>query len=96
MVGRTFSNKTGNFSHVDQSFLIYVLTLYSLALITLTYLSLFYYRQVETIKSEMWLDSHAKKIKYDISNQKSYNDIANGWGCGDEWNITKEENVSTE
>ena len=28
----------------------------------------------------MWLDSHAKNLKYDISNIQSYDDIANGWG----------------
>ena len=34
----------------------------------------------------MWLDSHAKKFKSDISSRKSYDDIMNGWRCGDEWN----------
>ena len=44
----------------------------------------------------MWLDSYTKNFKYDISNRKSYDNIVNGWGCRDEWNVIKEENVNTE
>ena len=44
----------------------------------------------------MSLDSHTKNLKHDISNRKSYDEIANEWGCGDKWNVIKEENVNTE
>ena len=44
----------------------------------------------------MWLDSHARKIKFDISNRRSYDEITSGWECGNEWNIIKEEGVRTE
>ena len=37
-----------------------------------------------------------QKIQYDIFNRKSYDDIANGWGCRDKWNVIKEGNVNTE
>ena len=126
MLGRAFSDETGNFNHVDHFFLVYVPTLDSLALITLTYLSSFYFGRSLRIggvycltsaleawclaknkyrtsngldlflkgkggnnQIGMWLDSHAENFKYDLSNRKAYDDIANGWGCGDEWNITK-------
>ena len=44
----------------------------------------------------MWLDSHANNFRYDISNRESYDDIANGWVCKDEWSVLKEENVRAE
>ena len=44
---------------------------------------------------EMWLDSHTANFKYDISNRKLYDDIANEWGCGDKWTIIKKESVNT-
>ena len=44
---------------------------------------------------EMWLESHTANFKYDIFNRKSYDDIVNGWGCGDEWTIIKKGSVNT-
>ena len=44
----------------------------------------------------MCLDNHTANFKYDISNRKSYDGIANGWGCGDEWSTIKKESVNTE
>ena len=44
---------------------------------------------------ETWLESHTTNFKYDISNRKLYDNISNGWGCGDEWTIIKKESGNT-
>ena len=45
---------------------------------------------------EMWLDSHTANFKDDVSNRKSYNDVENGWGCGDKRTVIKKESFNTE
>ena len=59
-------DKTGSIDYVDHFFLIYVLTLYSVALIDLTYLSLFYFGQSLRIESAHYLIS-AMEVRLKIS-----------------------------